>query len=65
MYLRNVTLHFGRTHARALMPKVLELMAAGKLDPRRVVTNVAPLQDAPSALGEHFRHGGVKTVLTA
>jgi alcohol dehydrogenase len=65
MYLRNVTLHFGRTHARALMPKVLALIASGALDPGRVLTNVAPLEDAPSALGEHFRGGGVKTVLTA
>jgi alcohol dehydrogenase len=65
MYARNVTLHFGRTHARALMPAVLELIAAGRLDPTLVITNVAPLEDAPSALGEHFRGGGVKTVLTA
>jgi alcohol dehydrogenase len=65
MYARNVTLHFGRAHARALMPAVLELIAAGRLDPTLVITNVAPLEDAPSALGEHFRGGGVKTVLTA
>ena len=65
MYGRNVTLHFGRTHARALMPAVLELLAAGRLDPRPVITTVAPLQDAPKALGEHFRGGGVKAVLTA
>ena len=65
MYGRNVTLHFGRTHARALIPAVLELLAAGRLDPRPVITNVAPLEDAPRALGEHFRGGGVKTVLTA
>ena len=31
MYGRNVTLHFGRTHARALMPKVLELMLHGAI----------------------------------
>jgi threonine dehydrogenase-like Zn-dependent dehydrogenase len=47
------------------MPAVLELIAAGRLDPRLVITNVAPLEDAPGALGEHFRGGGVKTVLTA
>jgi alcohol dehydrogenase len=65
MYIRNVTIHFGRTHARALMPTVLELIAAGKLDPSLVVTNVAPLSEAPSALGDHIRGGGIKTVLTA
>jgi hypothetical protein len=30
-----------------------------------VVTNVAPLSEAPSALGDHIRGGGIKTVLTA
>ena len=65
MYGRNVTLHFGRTHARALIPEVLELLASGRLDPQPLITNVAPLEDAPRALGEHFRGGGVKTVLTA
>jgi alcohol dehydrogenase len=65
MYGRNVTLHFGRTHARAVMPEVLALIAAGRLEPQRVITNVAPLDQAPSALGEHFRGSGVKTVLTA
>jgi alcohol dehydrogenase len=65
MYGRNVTLHFGRTHARALMPEVLELLASGRLDPGPIVTDVAPLEDAPRALGEHFRGGGVKTVITA
>jgi alcohol dehydrogenase len=65
MYARNVTLHFGRTHARALIPDVLELLASGRLDPRRVISDVAPLEDAPRVLAEHFRGGGVKTVLTA
>jgi alcohol dehydrogenase len=65
MYLHNVTLHFGHTHARALMPAVLELIASGKLDAGSVVTNVAPLSDAPSALADHVRGAGVKTVLTA
>ncbi len=65
MYARNVTLHLGRTHARALMPSVLELIAAGRLHPEVVTTCVAPLDDAPSALREHVLGGGVKTVLTA
>lgn len=64
MYVRNVTLHFGRTHARALIPSVLELMAERGLRPQDVVTSVAPLDHAPSALREHF-DGGVKLVLTA
>jgi alcohol dehydrogenase len=65
MYIRNVTLHFGRTHARALVPGVLDLMADHGLRPQDVVTSVAPLDDAPAALRKHFDGGGVKLVLTA
>ena len=65
MYVRNVTLHFGRTHARALIPGVLDLMADHGLRPQDVVTNVAPLDNAPLALRQHFDDGGVKLVLTA
>jgi alcohol dehydrogenase len=65
MYTRNVALHFGRTHARALMPEVLELLASGRLDARAVVSNVASFEDAPAAIAEHVRGEGIKTVLTA
>lgn len=65
MYVRNVTLHLGRTHARALMPEVLELMREGRLHPEHVTSTVAPLEEAPSVLREHFLGGGIKTVLTA
>jgi alcohol dehydrogenase len=65
MYIRNVTLHFGRTHARALIPDVLDLMADRGLRPQDVITEVAPLDHAPAALRRHFDGGGVKLVLTA
>jgi alcohol dehydrogenase len=66
MYIRNVTLHVGRTHVRALMPEVLDLMARGALCPETVTTTVAPLEEAPAVLREHFLGGdSVKTVLTA
>jgi alcohol dehydrogenase len=65
MYVRRVTLHIGIPHTRPLMPRVLELMVRGSLRPEEVVTNVAPLADAPRALREHVLGGGVKTVLTA
>lgn len=64
MYVRNVTLHIGRAHARALIPNVLELMLDGRLHPESVITSVASLEDAPSALREHFLGGGVKAVLS-
>jgi alcohol dehydrogenase len=65
MYVRNATLHIGRAHVRPLIPKVLELMLDGRLHPETVTTTVAPLDDAPAALHEHFLGGGIKTVLTA
>ncbi len=65
MYVRNVTLHLGRTHARGLMPEVLELMRAGRLHPERVTSTVASLDEAPGVLREHFLGGGIKTVLRA
>jgi alcohol dehydrogenase len=66
MYIRNATLHVGRTHVRALIPAVLELMSAGELHPESVTTTVASLDDAPRVLREHFLGGeSVKTVLTA
>jgi alcohol dehydrogenase len=66
MYIRNVTLHVGRTHVRALMPEVLDLMTRGALRPETVTTTIAPLEDAPAVLREHFLGGdSVKTVLTA
>jgi alcohol dehydrogenase len=64
-YIRNVTLHIGRTHARAEMPKALALMSSGRLAPEAVVSQVAAIDDAPRALHAHLREGAVKTVLTS
>jgi alcohol dehydrogenase len=65
MYGRNATLHIGRTHARAIIPRVLGLIVDGRLRPETVTTTVAPLDEAPSVLREHYLAGGVKTILTA
>jgi len=62
MYGRNATLHVGRTHARAVIPGVLELVADGRLAPERVTTHVADLDDAPRALTAHARGDATKTV---
>lgn len=65
MYVRNVTLHVGLTHARALIPQVLELMLDDRFHPETVTTSLASLDEAPQVLREHFLSGGVKAVLTA
>lgn len=64
MYIRNATLHVGRTHVRALIPAVLELMSHGGLRPELITTRVASLEDAPGVLRGHFLGPeSVKTVL--
>jgi alcohol dehydrogenase len=65
MYVRNATLHVGRTHTRHLIPKVLELMLDDRLRPESVITSVGALDDAPRVLRQQFLGGGIKTVLTA
>ena len=64
MYGRNATLHVGRTHARAVIPHVLELMREGRLRPELVTTLTAPLDDAPAALAAHVHSAQTKTILT-
>jgi threonine dehydrogenase-like Zn-dependent dehydrogenase len=52
MYTRGCTLHTSRCDARALIPDVLALIAAGKLDPSLVTSAVVGFDDAPEALVE-------------
>ena len=63
MYGRNVTYHVGRTHARAMIPHVLDLMVAGSLRPGEVTTCLDGLDDAPRALREHALGAATKTIL--
>jgi alcohol dehydrogenase len=63
MFARNATLHLARSHARAVIPDVLALMADGRLAPEHVTTQLAPIDDAPRALRRHALGGETKTVL--
>jgi alcohol dehydrogenase len=63
MYGRNATLIVARSHARALIPGVLDLIAEGKLAPERVTTVLAPMDDAAAALNDHLRGGSTKTII--
>ena len=65
MYGRNVTLHVSRTHARTVIPLVLDLVTSARLQPETVTTTVAPLDDAPAVLREHLAGESTKVVLTA
>lgn len=64
LYGRNATLHVGRTHARAIIPYVLELISDGRLQPERVTTHRGVLDDAPRVLREHVTGTATKTILT-
>ena len=61
MYTRGCTLHTSRVHARAEIPRVLELVAAGRLDPALVTSDVVGFDDAQDALADL----PTKLVLTA
>jgi alcohol dehydrogenase len=63
MFGRNATLIVARSHARALIPGVLALIAERKLAPEQVTTVIAPMDDAAAALNDHLRGGSTKTVV--
>lgn len=65
MFGRNVSVHVGRTHARSVIPHVLELVETGRLRPQDVTTAVAPIDGAIDAIEAHMRGESTKTVLTA
>lgn len=63
MFGRNATLIVARSHARALIPGVLVLIADGNLAPERVTTVLAPMDDAAAALNDHLHGGSTKTIV--
>jgi threonine dehydrogenase-like Zn-dependent dehydrogenase len=50
MYTKITTFQTGRVHARSTMPRVLELMADGRLQPEAVTDRVLGWDEAPDAL---------------
>ena len=52
LYTRGLQLHVGRTHAAALLPEVVKLIEAGRLDPSAVTTRVVDRADAAAAFLE-------------
>ena len=60
MYTLGVELHIGRAHSAALVPEVVALVAAGRLDPSLVTTTVIDWDEAP----ERFLEPAVKLIVT-
>jgi threonine dehydrogenase-like Zn-dependent dehydrogenase len=52
MYTTGIEFRTGRVMARALMPEVLELAAAGGLHPERITSKVVAGEDAPDAVAQ-------------
>jgi alcohol dehydrogenase len=50
MYTRGVVFRTGRVNARAVIPRVLELVEAGRLRPELVTSATVQWEDAPTAL---------------
>ncbi len=50
MYDTDVTFKTGRGHARAIIPRVLDLIRSRRLQPERLVTRWASWDDASEAL---------------
>lgn len=51
MYTRGITFKTGRPQSRAIMPKILELVAAGRIDPSEIQT-VASWDELPDAIAD-------------
>jgi threonine dehydrogenase-like Zn-dependent dehydrogenase len=50
MYLTGVTMRIARDNIQANIPGALDLARSGRVDPRRVVSDVLPWEDLPEAL---------------
>jgi threonine dehydrogenase-like Zn-dependent dehydrogenase len=62
---KGLTLKMGQTHVHRYLPRLMDYIGGGQIDPSFVITHRAPLDDAP-ALYETFRNkedGCIKVVL--
>jgi threonine dehydrogenase-like Zn-dependent dehydrogenase len=59
MYFNGITFHTGRVHSRGVLPEVLDLIAAGRIDPARVTTDVVPWE----AAGEEWARPRTKLIV--
>lgn len=48
-FAKGLTIKMGQTHVQKYIPKLLELIQAGKLDTRYIITHRISLQDGPNA----------------
>jgi len=53
MYIKGISFRTGRVHARAVMPRALQLVVENRIRPELVTAQVAEWATAPEALAEH------------
>lgn len=65
MMNKGLTIKTGQTHVQAYVPKLLQMVRDGKIDPSFVVTHRVPLSQAPEAYAmfREKRDGCIKVVL--
>lgn len=61
-----LTLRMGQQHGQRYVPRLLDLVSSGKLDPSYLITHKLPLEDAPRAyeLFKHRKESCVRAVFT-
>src|SRR5690606_26416629 len=62
---KNLTINMGNCHHRKYIPRLIELVQEGRIDPARILTQVAPMSDALEAFRAFDRRdeGWVKVEL--
>jgi threonine dehydrogenase-like Zn-dependent dehydrogenase len=62
---RDITIKSGQTHVHGYLPRLLQMIVDGRIDPSFVITHTMPLSEAPKAFAK-FRNkedGCIKVVL--
>lgn len=64
-FVRNITVSGGLVHAGLYIPRLLELLAAGEIDPSPMLTDILPLEEGPDGYRRmaERRQGAVKVAL--
>ena len=62
---KNLTIRTGQCNVKKYMPRLVELIRSGAIDPRQIITHRLPLSDGPAGyrLLERKLNGAVKCVL--
>ncbi len=63
---RNLTIRMGNCHHRKYIPRLLDYVLSGRIDPARILTQVKPIGDAIEAFEAFDRRetGWIKVELT-